>query len=143
MNKTELDALLRDVSVGKLVCLDADGYPLVVPLVYEYYDGGFYIMSHRPTTWAERVLARCQVALLIEEGLRRLLVHGQAEPEEEAVVLGRLFGDWKTARSPWKALARQISSEPVASQWFFVRPTRILQWQGSDWAPAVTAVQGR
>ena len=58
MNKTELDALLRDVSVGKLVCLDADGYPLVVPLVYEYYDGGFYIMSHRPTTWAERVLAR-------------------------------------------------------------------------------------
>jgi hypothetical protein len=143
VNETELDALLRDVSICKLVCLDREGYPIVVPLVYEYCDGGFYIMSHRPTVWAEQVLAHGQVALLIEEGLRRLLVHGKAEPEEEAVVLGRLFGDWKTARAPWKALAQQIRREPVASHWFFVRPTRILQWQGSDWAPALTAEQGR
>jgi hypothetical protein len=143
MNETELDALLRNVSVCKLVCMDAGGYPLIVPLVYEYYDGGFYIMLHRPTMWAEQVVARSQIALLIEEGLRRLLVHGKAEPEDEAVVLGRLFGDWKAARAPWKALARQIDSEPVASHWFFVRPTRILQWQGSDWAPALTAGQGR
>ena len=143
MNETELDALLRDVSVCKLVCLDADGYPLVVPLVYEYYDGGFYITSHRPTMWAEQVVARSRVALLIEEGLHRLLVHGRAEPELEAVVLGRLFGGWKAARAPWKALARQIDSEPVASHWFFVRPMRMLQWQGSDWAPALTSEHRR
>jgi hypothetical protein len=143
MSAPELEDWLRDVSTCKLLCVDEAGYPLTVPLVYEYHAGGFSLMAREPAAWARHVLARPRVALLIEDESRRVLVQGEATSEDEAAALRRLFGHCGRTeagvREPTpsaQAAPHPAPTGPVAAHWFFVRPIRLLAWHGAGWATA-------
>jgi hypothetical protein len=154
MRTTELEDWLRDASACKLLCVDETGYPMAVPLVYEYHGGGFSLMAREPAAWAQHVLARPRVALLIEDESRRVLVQGWAAPEDEAAALRRLFGHGERtdtgAHEPALAAPnaahtpRSPHSGPVAAHWFFIRPTRVLAWHGAGWASVTSeALHGK
>jgi hypothetical protein len=145
MSAPQLEDWLRDASTCKLLCTDETGYPLAVPLVYDFHDGGFSLMAREPAAWAQHVLARPQVALLIEDECRRVLVQGEATPEDEVDALRRLFGHRERAdigaHEPSRSTLHTPHSThigPVAAHWFFVRPSQLLAWHGAGWVPATS-----
>ena len=48
----EVDAFLAEGRIARLGCLDADGWPYVVPSWYQYADGGFWIIPRERSVWA-------------------------------------------------------------------------------------------
>ena len=141
MTGEERAAYLALGVVCRLGCLDDDGHPYVVPVWFQYADGGFYIIARERSVWAGYLERDGRVSLSIDGGAdqpnTRVLVKGNAETVERPNVGGR-----------WVPIAREMSvryagpekglvyleatlSEP---RWlFFVRPIRMTDWIGG-WA---------
>ncbi len=50
MSQAEVEGFLARNPLCRLGCLDEEGWPYVVPVWYQYRDGGFYIVSR--SAWA-------------------------------------------------------------------------------------------
>jgi len=139
MSQEEMEDFLGGGHLCRLGCLDAEGWPYVVPVWFQYADGGFYIVPRERSVWAEHLKRDPRVYLAIDEpgSLRKVMVKGEAELIEEPNVGGK-----------WVEIARQMSYRYLGEhgpdylvptlnepRWlFFVHPRKITTWQGVDWA---------
>lgn len=139
MSEEEVATYFAGKPVCKLGCLDADGWPYVVPCWFEYSDGGYYIIPRERSAWARFVQRDGRVFLCIDEAdppQRRVLVKGTARIVEEPNLGGK-----------WVEIARRMSLrylgehgpdylEPTMKEprWLiFVAPLETTTWQGVDW----------
>jgi hypothetical protein len=141
MTSAERSEYLALGVVGRLGCLDDDGHPYVVPIWFQYADGGYYIIARERSVWAGYLERDGRVALSIDGGWdqpnARVLVKGVAETIEKPNVGGR-----------WVPIAREMSIRYAGAEkgpayleqtlneprWlFFVRPLRTTDWIGG-WA---------
>jgi len=139
MTPEEMGAFLAEGVVGRLGVLDDEGAPYVVPVWYQYADGGFYIIPRERSVWAPYMQRDPRVFLTVDvqEGLRKVLVKGRADLLETPNVGGK-----------WVEIAREMSFRylgphgpdylvPTLNEprWlFFIRPEHTTTWQGVDWA---------
>ncbi len=139
LSEEDLAEFFAGNPVCKLGCLDAEGWPYVVPCWFEYSDGGYYIIPRERSAWARFVKRDGRVFLCIDESnppQRRVLVKGIARIVEEPNVGGK-----------WVEIARRMSLrylgehgpdylEPTMTEprWLiFVTPLETTTWQGVDW----------
>ena len=139
MTQVEMEDFLATDVLCRLGCLDEDGWPYVVPVWFQYKDGGFYVIPRERSAWAAMLERDTRVFLAMDEPgrLRKVLVKGEAELVEGPNVGGR-----------WVEIAREMSYRYLGEhgpdylvptlhepRWlFFVRPIKITTWQGLDWA---------
>ncbi len=140
MDKTEVDSFLAEGKVCRLACLDQDGWPYIVPVWFQWADGGFWIIPRERSVWAGYLKRDGRVSLSIDDDgapYRKVIAKGVAELVEEPNVGGR-----------WVAIARDMSYrylgehgpdylEPMLNEprWlFFVGLEKLTTWQGVDWA---------
>jgi Pyridoxamine 5'-phosphate oxidase len=140
MTETELHEFLSTDVLCRMACHDDDGWPVVVPVWFQYKDGGYYIIPRERSAWATYLKndKRCFLDMDVSEGLRKVLVKGEAECIEEPNVGGK-----------WVAIAEEMSLRYLGPdgpkylvptlhepRWlFFVKPIKTTTWQGVDWAP--------
>ncbi|MGH2558743.1 MAG: pyridoxamine 5'-phosphate oxidase family protein [Thermomicrobiales bacterium] len=139
MSQDEMEAFLATDVLCRLGCLDEKGWPYVIPVWFQYRDGGFYVIPRQRSAWATMLQHDERVYLTMDETgpQRKVLVKGQAELIEEPNIGGR-----------WVEIAREMSYRYLGEhgpdylvptlnepRWlFFVRPLKITTWQGVDWA---------
>jgi PPOX class probable F420-dependent enzyme len=139
MSDEERAAFLAQPVIGRLGCLDDDGYPYVVPVWFDYADGGFYLVPRARSDWARYLERDGRVSLCIDSAdlpYRRVIVRGRAQVIERPNVGGRWveFGT-RMARNyrgdEGIAYIERTKEEP---RWlFFVRPERFTSTTGG-WA---------
>ena len=130
MSRPELDAFLHQTRIAKLVTLNSDGSPTVVPVWFEWDGGTASLFTGRSTPKVSRIRRDPRVALSVEEGVgipeAWVTVEGVATVEAE--------GGWALAQrlaaryyTPEKNAAVLPSWEQMANEWVVVRitPTRI------------------
>jgi PPOX class probable F420-dependent enzyme len=139
MSDEERAAFLAQPVIGRLGCLDDDGYPYVVPVWFDYADGGFYLVPRARSDWARYLERDGRVSLCIDSAdlpYRRVIVRGRAEVIETPNVGGRWmeFGT-RMARNyrdeEGIAYIERTKEEP---RWLiFVRPEQMTSTTGG-WA---------
>ena len=60
MTDEEVDEFLKGPHLCRLACLDEEGWPYIVPLWYQYRDGGYYLGLSRGSTSASTSGRRCR-----------------------------------------------------------------------------------
>lgn len=138
MTSPELSDFLNSNVLCRLGCLDKDGYPYVIPVWFQYADGGFYIIPRARSKWASYMKADARVSLCLDrESGERVLVKGQAKVIEEPNIGGK-----------WVAIAREMATRYSGEagltyldatmnepRWlFFITPEKMTSWQGGGWA---------
>lgn len=140
MNEDEMNAFLSEGIICRLGCNDDDGWPYVVPVWFQYTDGGFYIVPRERSAWARYLKQDDRVFLSIDTlgpPQRKVMVKGRAELIEEPNVGGK-----------WVEIAREMSYRYLGEhgpdylvptlnepRWlYFVRPVKVTSWQGVNWA---------
>ena len=88
MTQDEMEEFLAGKVLCRLGVLDRDGWPYVVPVWYQYKDGGFYIIPRERSNWARYMENDKRVYLDIDEegSLRKVLVKGEAELVEDGAL---------------------------------------------------------
>jgi hypothetical protein len=147
LSQQEIEEFLARPLLCRLGCLDDEGYPYVVPCLYLYADGGFYVSARERSAWAHYLHRDGRVSLCIDVDYSepRVQVKGIAErldgprllreprDEDPMFALGlritsRYWGGEEAARSGLEA----YRDEPF--WWFFVRPSQMTTVRGGDWA---------
>ena len=140
MDAEDMARFLHEPNVGRLGCLDPEGWPYVVPTWYQSADGGFWIIPRQKSIWAEYLAKDGRVSLSIDEAAapyRKVVVKGIAELVERPNVGAR-----------WVEIANEMSLRYLGEngpkylvptlnepRWlFFLRPEKVTTWQGVDWA---------
>ncbi len=87
MSPEDLNAFLALPLLCRLACLDRQGWPYVVPVWFEYGDGGFYIIPRERSDWARYIQRDPRVSLCIEASgpARHVTVDCDAEPVEQDI----------------------------------------------------------
>jgi hypothetical protein len=141
LSDEDLQAFFATDVIAKLGCLDAEGWPYVVPVWFEYADGGYYVIPRARSAWAGYLQNDPRVSLCIDETAaqnRRVLVKGHARILETPNVGGR-----------WVPIAERMATRylgphgpdylvPTLNEprWLiFVEPIETRTWQGVDWHP--------
>jgi PPOX class probable F420-dependent enzyme len=138
MSQPELEEFLAGGVICRLSCLDEDGWPYVVPVWFEYADGGFYVIPRERSAWARYLQRDGRVSLCIDERdpLRKVQVKGEARIVEQPNVGGR-----------WVEIANRMSTRYLGEhgpdylvptlgepRWLiFITPLKLTTWQGVDW----------
>jgi hypothetical protein len=138
MSEEEIVEFLSTDVVGRLSCLDDEGWPYVVPTWFQYRDGGYYVIPRERSAWARYLERdpRCYLVMDESGSQRKVLVRGMAERVEGPNVGGK-----------WVEIANEMSVrylgpkgpmylEPTLNEprWlFFIRPVKTQTWQGVDW----------
>lgn len=139
MSDPEVAAYLAGRPIGKLGCLDEEGWPYVVPVWIDYAEGGYYVIPRERSVWARYLQRDRRAYLCIDEAdppYRKILVKGEARIIEEPNVGGR-----------WVGIARRMSLrylgehgpeylEPTLGEprWLiFITPVKTMTWQGVEW----------
>src|SRR6476646_6085559 len=93
LSQQEIEDFLARPLTCRLGCLDEDGYPYVVPCLYLYADGGFYLAARSRAAWGHHLArdGRCSLAIDVGYQEPRVQVRGLAE---------RLNGP-RAYRAPW------------------------------------------
>ena len=139
MNDEEQDAFLAQPVIGRLGCLDDDGYPYVVPVWFDYADGGFYLVPRARSEWARYLERNGRVSLCIdasETPYRRVIVRGRAEVIETPNVGGRWmeFGTRMARNYRGEEGIAYIERTKDEPRWLlFIRPERFTSTTGG-WA---------
>lgn len=140
MDEAEVDAFLAEGKLCRLACLDDEDWPYIVPVWFQWADGGVWLIAREKSVWAKYLVRDGRVSLSVDDDgapYRKVIVRGVAELVEEPNVGGR-----------WVEIARDMSYRylgehgpdylvPTLDQprWlFFVRPDKLTTWQGVDWA---------
>ena len=139
MSDDEVGEFLKGPHLCRLGCLDEEGWPYVVPLWYQYRDGGFYVIPRARSVWARHIQRDPRVYICIDiwETMQKVMARGRAEIVEEPNTGGK-----------WVEIATEMSLrylgengpkylEPtlVEPRWLiFMKPDSQMTWQGVDWA---------
>lgn len=138
MTEEEIAAFLATDVVGRLGCLDDEGWPYVVPVWVHYRDGGYYVIPRERSAWARYLERdpRCYLVMDESGSQRKVQVRAIAEKIEDPNVGGK-----------WVEIANEMAVRylgprgplylvPTLNEprWlFFIRPVKIQTWQGVDW----------
>jgi nitroimidazol reductase NimA-like FMN-containing flavoprotein (pyridoxamine 5'-phosphate oxidase superfamily) len=141
MSAEERAAFLAKGVICRLACLDDEHHPYVVPVWFEYADGGFYIIPRARSAWAAYLQRDGRVSLCIdappEDPGARVLVKGFAEVIETPNVRGRwvaIAHDMAIRYMGTEEGPRYLETTLAEPRWlFFVRPQRMTDWVGG-WA---------
>jgi len=137
MSQTEPTAFLSSPVFCRIGCLDADGWPYVVPTWFQYADGGFYIVPRERSAWADLMRRDERVFVCIDdEQYKRVLVKGRAKLLEEPNLGGRWVELGREMARHYRGDAGLQYLETTLNEprWlFFVEPLEITSWYG-DWA---------
>lgn len=146
-HRDQLEAVLADTGTCILGCLDARGQPYLIPLLYDYADGGIYLVALKQTNWSEHLQRDGRVALYITRGTLRILIQGHAQHVAEPLYMRRLLNrhlpmssepvdtgnrehqsEQRTTPNSLTAYPeqRKVDSEFNISTWFFVRIINLL-----------------
>ncbi len=139
MSDEERAEFLARPVIGRLGCLDDDGYPYVVPVWFAYADGGFYLVPRARSEWARYLERDGRVSLCLDAAdlpYRRVIVKGRAELIETPNVGGRWVEMGTRMAENYRgveglAYIERTKDEP---RWlFFVRPEQMTSTNGG-WA---------
>src|SRR5215467_11510802 len=86
-----IEAVLTNTGTCILGCLDSEGDPYLIPLLYEYADGGIYLVALEKANWPQYLKRDGRVALYITGGASRVLIQGHAQQVDEPVFMRRLL----------------------------------------------------
>ena len=138
MTEAELQTFFSSDILCRLGCLDDQGHPYVVPCWFQYAAGGFYIIPRARSVWAKYLQQDGRVSLCIDaETGQRALIIGGAEIIEEPNTGGRWVEIAREMAFRYRGQAgltylEQSLDEP---RWlFFIKPAKIITWQGGGWA---------
>jgi general stress protein 26 len=138
LSEEEKNAFLGEGQLGRLAVLDDDGWPYVVPVWYEYSDGGYYIIPRARSRWAQYMKRDNRVSLCIDDpAMRKVMVKGEIEIVEEPNVGGRWVEIGKRMSVRYLGEHGPDYLEPTINEprWLvFLRPIETTTWQGVDWA---------
>jgi nitroimidazol reductase NimA-like FMN-containing flavoprotein (pyridoxamine 5'-phosphate oxidase superfamily) len=123
-----IEAVLTNTGTCILGCLDSRGDPYLIPLLYEYADGGIYLVALERANWPQYLKKDGRVALYITGGACRVLIQGNAQQVEEPVFMRRLL-----ERLKQKPSASSSAAEPGVPTWFFVHMCDLQIQRGTVW----------
>jgi nitroimidazol reductase NimA-like FMN-containing flavoprotein (pyridoxamine 5'-phosphate oxidase superfamily) len=137
--RDEVDEFLAEGRIARLGCLDAEGWPYVVPVWHEWDGSAFWVVARRRSIWATYLAAdgRCSLAIDEDGRQRKVLAQCRAEVVEEPCLDGR-----------WVPVAERMSVRYLGEngpkylvptldkpRWLIrLDPVRMQTWQGNDWA---------
>jgi nitroimidazol reductase NimA-like FMN-containing flavoprotein (pyridoxamine 5'-phosphate oxidase superfamily) len=135
----EIATFLAEPHIARLACLDADGWPYVVPCWQEWDGESFWVVPRAKSAWAKHLARDGRCAITVDEAgaQRKVLAQCRAHLVEEPNVGGR-----------WVEIAERMSTrylgengprylEPTLDKprWLFrLEPVKVQTWQGQDWA---------
>jgi hypothetical protein len=139
LTEAELEAFLATDVLCRIGCLDEDGWPYVVPVWFQYKDGGYYLIARERSEWAAMVQRDGRVSLSIDEtgSQRKVLVKGLATIVETPNVGGAwvAIGEEMAVRYLGPNGPKYLVPTLGYPRWLiFVRPIETKTWQGVDWA---------
>jgi nitroimidazol reductase NimA-like FMN-containing flavoprotein (pyridoxamine 5'-phosphate oxidase superfamily) len=127
--RDSIDAVLKNTGTCILGCLDSRGDPYLIPLLYEYADGGIYLVALERANWPQYLKKDGRVALYITGGACRVLIQGHAQQVDEPVFMRRLL----EKRLKQKPSAESSVAEPGDPTWFFVHMYDLQIQRGTVW----------
>ena len=85
MTDEEVDEFLKGPHLCRLACLDEEGWPYIVPLWYQYRDGGYYVIPRARSVWAKHIQRdpRINICVDIWPSMQKVMARGKAEIVEE------------------------------------------------------------
>ena len=85
LTAAEMEEFLAGNILCRLAVLDPDGWPYIIPVWFQYKDGGYYIIPRERSIWAKYMARDPRVSLVIDETgrQRKVMVRGEAECSEE------------------------------------------------------------
>lgn len=151
-HRDDIEAVLANAGTCILSCLDLSGNPYLIPLLYEYADGGIYLVALEQTNWSQYLQRDGRVALYITGGARRVLIQGHAQQVNEPLYMRRLLDRRSAVLSesagtsgrklqPGRQAGRYsanleqeiVDSKPGIPMWFFVRSLGLFIQRGGVW----------
>lgn len=135
----ELDEFLQTGTIARVACLDANGWPYVVPCWHEWDGESFWVIGRKRSKWAQMMSENERVAITVDEdgGQRKVSAQCRAVVVEEPNVGGA-----------WVPIAERMSVrylgengvayfEPTRdkARWLIrLDPISMQTWQGVEWA---------
>ena len=139
LQEDELVAFLAEPRIARLACLDADGWPYVVPCWHEWDGESFWVVPREKAAWGRYLQAepRCAITVDEEGAQRKVIAQCRAHLVEEPNLGGQ-----------WVAVAERMSLrylgengprylEPTLDKkrWLYrLELVKVQTWQGQDWA---------
>lgn len=135
----EIDSFLAEGKIARLGCLDADGWPYVVPCWHEWDGSSFWLVARRRSLWAKYLEAeeRCAITIDEEGAQRKVLAKCRAHLVEEPNLDGRWvpIAERMSVRYLGENGPKYLAPTLDKERWLFrLEPVAIKTWQGQDWA---------
>jgi PPOX class probable F420-dependent enzyme len=142
LSAAELDALLREPIVARLGTVDADGYPVIVPIWTEWDGSAIWLVVRSKADYAANLRDRPKVCLSVvrpDAADTRALILGRAEIiEGPGPLSGRLEDVARRMAHRYEGEAgdRYINDSRGWPRLLVrVVPDRIVSWGHPDWHP--------
>jgi PPOX class probable F420-dependent enzyme len=141
LTREALDALLREPIVARLGTIDADGYPVIVPVWTEWDGDAIWLVARAKADYAANLRARPKVSLSVvrDDADTRALILGRAEiVQGPGPLSGRLEAvARRMARRYEGADGDRYIEESRSWPRLLVRvvPDRIVSWADPGWHP--------
>jgi PPOX class probable F420-dependent enzyme len=142
LSREALDALLREPIVARLGTIDADGYPVIVPIWTEWDGEAIWLVARAKADYSANLRARPKVSLSVvrdDAADTRALILGRAEiVEGPGPLSGRLEAvARRMARRYEGADGDRYIEESMDWPRLLVRvvPDRIVSWGDPGWHP--------
>lgn len=135
----DLKEFLAGPHIARLACLDASGWPYVVPCWQEWDGDGWWVIPRERSAWARYLERDPRCAVTVDEtGSQRKVV---AQCEAELVERPNVGGRWvpTAERMARRYLGdngpRYLTPTLDSPRWlFYLRPRTLMTWQGHQWA---------
>jgi PPOX class probable F420-dependent enzyme len=138
----ELDALLREPIVARLGTVDADGYPIIVPIWTEWDGGAIWLVVRSKADYAANLRERPKVCLSVvraDAADTRALILGRAEiVEGPGPLSGRIEAVARRMAQRYEGAAGdRYIDDSLGWPRLLVRvvPDRIVSWGHPGWHP--------
>jgi PPOX class probable F420-dependent enzyme len=142
LSREALDALLREPIVARLGTIDADGYPVIVPIWTEWDGEAIWLVARAKADYSANLRARPKVTLSVvrdDAADTRALILGRAEiVEGPSPLSGRVEAvARRMARRYEGADGDRYIEESMDWPRLLVRvvPDRIVSWGDPGWHP--------
>jgi pyridoxamine 5'-phosphate oxidase-like protein len=135
----EVAKFLAEPNIARLACLDAEGWPYVVPCWQEWDENGWWVVPRERAAWASFLERDPRCAITVDEagGQRKVVAQCEAELVERPNVGGRWvpIAERMSARYLGHDGPRYLQPTLDRPRWLFcLRPRTFVSWQGQDWA---------
>ena len=147
MSPSEIDQFLGEPFLARVACLDANGWPYVVPCWYQWDGKALWVVPRAKSVWARYLEAEPRCAVTIDESSaadessdagvqRRFLAQCNATIVEQPNVGGRWVEITRTMAVRYYGENGPSYLEPTMTwkRWLVrLDPVKIQTWQGIAW----------